>query len=124
MNTVTTTWLPRLVPLLACIATLLGPAASGEDAPDRMLDLTRAVVVIPPTLSGPERKAVTLLVEDVGRRSGVTWQVATDWPGDKTAVVAVGPITAAAAFAGPYAKSLGDATRALKPEGFHIRTEP
>ena len=88
-----------------------------------MLDLTRAVVVIPPTLSGPEKKAVSLLVEDVTRRAGVKWQVTSRWPGEKTAVVAVGPVKAAEAFTGPFAKFLGAASRPLKPEGFHIRTE-
>ena len=119
-------WLPRGIIFLAGMAVLLPSAALSDDAmkvPPGMLDLTRAVVVIPPTLSGPEKKAVSLLVEDVTRRAGVKWQVTSRWPGEKTAVVAVGPVKAAEAFTGPFAKSIGDASRPLKPEGFHIRTE-
>ena len=119
-------WLPRGVLFLAGMAVFLPSVALSDDAmkpPPGMLDLTRAVVVIPPTLSGPEKKAVSLLVEDVTRRAGVKWQVTSRWPGEKAAVVAVGPVKAAEAFTGPFAKSIGDASRPLKPEGFHIRTE-
>jgi hypothetical protein len=65
-------------------------AARGEAAPPgEMLALTRAVVVTPGALSGPEKKAVAMLVEEVDRRSGVRWEVATTLPG-ATSFVAVG----------------------------------
>ena len=38
-----------------------------------MIDLSRAVVVTPASLSRPEQKAVALLVEDVGAEQGFAW---------------------------------------------------
>lgn len=55
-----------------------------------MLDLSHAVVVAPEGLSGPERKAVAMLIEEVERRSGVGWETATAWPENATAIIAVG----------------------------------
>jgi len=58
---------PRLaIPLV--IAAVIAPAAA--------LDLTNATVVSPPGLSAPEAKAVTLLIEEVEKRSGIRWEVA------------------------------------------------
>jgi len=45
-------------------------------APARALDLTRATVVAPASLSGPERKAVAMLVDEVEKRSQERWTVA------------------------------------------------
>jgi len=45
--------------------------------PAAALDLTNAAVVSPPGLSGPEAKAVTLLIEEVDQRSGIRWETAT-----------------------------------------------
>lgn len=41
------------------------------------LDLRDATVLVPSTLSGPERKAVSLLVEEVASRTLIHWPVAT-----------------------------------------------
>jgi len=69
-----------------------------------MLDLSRAVVVTPPALTGPERKAVELLVEDVARRFGIRWKVLLRWPAEPVPVVAVGSSSAAKVFTGPFAE--------------------
>lgn len=59
--------MPRLaIPLL--IAAVIAPAAA--------LDLTNAAVVSPPGLAAPEAKAVTLLIEEVDKRSGIRWETA------------------------------------------------
>jgi hypothetical protein len=42
--------------------------------PAAALDLTNATVVSPPALTGPEAKAITLLVEEVDKRSGIRWE--------------------------------------------------
>ena len=61
--------MPRLaIPLL--IATLIAPAAA--------LDLTNAAIVSPSGLSAPEAKAVTLLIEEVDKRSGIRWEPAPE----------------------------------------------
>src|SRR3954452_14918606 len=125
MNVVSSLVSPRAIILLAFLAAAQLPAVaeSATQPPPGMLDLTRAVVVVPPTLSGPEQKAVNLLVEDVTRRSGVKCRVVKKWPAEKAAVVAVGPVGAAGEFTGPYARSVSDVPGKLKPEGFQVRTE-
>ncbi|MGA2699624.1 MAG: hypothetical protein ABSH35_00815 [Isosphaeraceae bacterium] len=61
------------VALLACFIGLIGPSAARSES--AMLDLSRAVVVTPEALTGPEHKAVEILVEDVARRSGIRWSI-------------------------------------------------
>src|SRR4051794_22744617 len=46
------------------------------------IDLTRATVVAPPGLAGPERQAVRMLVEEVARRSWVEWKTSESLPKD------------------------------------------
>jgi len=66
--------------LLACFIGMPEPSAARSES--AMLDLSRAVVVTPKALTGPERKAVELLVEDVARRSGIRWKVLSRWPAE------------------------------------------
>jgi len=84
------------------------------------LDLTHAVLVTPADLSGPERKAVAMLLDEVERRSRARWVEVHDWPANDEAVVAVGPAPALRSFAGPHADGL--AAPASQPaEGFRLR---
>ena len=55
------------------------------------IDLSRAIVVVPDGLSGPENKAVRLLVEEVRKRSRIGWDVMIRWPSGAVPVIAVGP---------------------------------
>ena len=86
-----------------------------------LIDLTRALVVCPPGLSGPELKAVTMLVEEVEKRTGLHWPCAHAWPTGPTPVIAIGPATALASFAGPYADELATEGSSTAPEGYRIR---
>src|SRR5206468_10389671 len=52
-------------------------------------DLTRATVVAPPNLTGPERKAIALLVDAVRERTRITWPVASADPGPGKPVVRI-----------------------------------
>ena len=54
------------------------------------IDLTRAIVICPPNLSRPEDKVVGMLVEEVEKRTGIHWQVTTEWPLTETPVLIVG----------------------------------
>jgi hypothetical protein len=63
---------------------LLGPAPAAD------LDLTRATVVTPAGQSGPEAKAVRMLVEEVEARSMVSWDRSEKWPAGGNPVVVVG----------------------------------
>jgi hypothetical protein len=58
---------PKLaIPLI--LAALAAPAAA--------LDLTNATIVTPPELSAQEAKAITMLIEEVDKRSGIRWEIA------------------------------------------------
>jgi hypothetical protein len=70
-------------------------------------DLTHTSVVAPPSLTGPERKAVALLVDSVRERTRITWTVAAANPGAGKAVVTV---------------QQAPAGTALPAEGYRLRT--
>src|SRR5436853_155851 len=97
---------------------ILGVKLSAADA----LDLKDAVVVAPDTLSGPEKKAVAMLVEEVEKRTHIHWQEESAWPAKSSSVqpvIGVGPKAQLEAFAGPYASEL-QSTGATNAEGFHL----
>jgi hypothetical protein len=58
-------------------------------APASASDLTHATVVAQGDLSGPERKAVSLLIDSVRERTRITWTLAAANPGAGKAVVTV-----------------------------------
>ena len=91
-------------------------------APAKALDLTHAVVVSPPGLSGPERKAVAMLIEEVQKRTQIRWEQRADWPSGEAAVIAVGPASALPRLAGAYAAEVPPDGGLKLPEAFRIRT--
>ena len=106
-----------LVCLLIIVSVVLAPASAGAFA-----DLTRAVVVSPASLSGPEKKAVVMLREEVEKRTQILWQTAQGWPADDVPVIAVGPASSLNAFAGKWASRLAaDRGVAGAEEGYRIR---
>src|SRR5262245_49484115 len=84
--------------LVTHLATPLAPVACGNRAGAADLDMTRATVVTPPSLAGPERQAVRMLVEEVARRSWVEWKTATSLPSDGRPAIVVGPADAVRKF--------------------------
>src|SRR6266550_9194974 len=99
--------------LLCCV--LLAPLAHSA-----ALDLSKAVVVSPENLSGPEKKAVTLLVEEVDKRTQIRWERASSWPSSPTPVIAVGPASALNSFAGEFAAELANDRGFHGDEGYRI----
>ena len=87
------------------------------------LDLSKAVVCSPQTLSGPEKKAVTMLIEEVEKRTQIHWERASAWPSGSAAVVAVGVESALNSFAGEYARELFEDKKVEGPEGYRIRVK-
>jgi len=85
-----------------------------------LVDLTRAAVVFPPGLSGPEAKAIVMLVEEVEKRTRVRWGTHTTWPSEPGPVIAVGAVSAVGAFAGKYADELSADGGANPAEGYRI----
>src|SRR5258706_115304 len=85
------------------------------------LDLTQAVLVTPPNLPASEKKAVTVLLEEVEKRSQIRWASVTEWPATpaKTAIV----LGSAGVLKG-WAPNVGDQLThdaAARAEGYHIR---
>jgi len=83
-----------LVLLVSAIAAAPPPAA-GED----LLDFTSARVVFPGDSSGPEKKAVEMLLDEVEKRTGTRWRSGGAWPGDDGPVLALGRASTLAVFA-------------------------
>ena len=54
------------------------------------IDLTRAVVLTPAKKTGPEAKAVQMLVEEVEKRSRVRWDHVNELPSEFSPVILVG----------------------------------
>src|SRR3989442_6978715 len=63
-------------------------AMSGSSVYD--VDLTQAVVVTPTLLSGPEKQAVRMLVEEVEKRTAIRWKVANNFPVGTIPVIVIG----------------------------------
>src|SRR2546427_5338212 len=76
--------------------------------PSAALDLSKAVVVSPENVSGPEKKAVTLLVEDVDKPTHIRWERASSWHASSTPAIEVGPASALNSFAGEFAEELSN----------------
>jgi hypothetical protein len=111
--------LSRVAAVMVCALCAL----SGGLAHLNALDLKQAVVVYPPDLSGPEKKAVTMLIEEVGKRTHVSWPATTSWPSSNAPVVLVGKKSALDQFAGPYTKELRSVRRAGGAEGFQLSVQ-
>src|SRR5262249_47906922 len=93
----------------------VGPVTAGE------VDLGKAVVVSPGNLSKQEKKAVTLLLEEVQKRTLIRWEIASTWPTESVPVIAVGHATRVTEFAGPYATQLASQRSTPGAEGYQIQ---
>ena len=70
------------------VASAMGPSgAQAMSQSSNELELSQAVLVTPADLSGPERKAVAMLLDEVEHRSRLRWVEAHEWP-------ASGPVVA------------------------------
>jgi hypothetical protein len=72
-------------------------------------NLTQAVVVTPARLSPVEQKAVTVLVEEVEKRTAIRWPVATQWPAAGSVAVVVTPARSLGEFRGAVSERAGAA---------------
>ncbi len=104
------------------LATLHGPSRADDKSPATEIDLTHAVVLTPPDISGPQRKAVDLLLDEVEHRSRLRWTEAHAWPGDDRPVIAVDLVSHLKSLAGPHAASWREKPAPLAPEGFTLRS--
>jgi hypothetical protein len=98
--------------------TLSFPA--GARAADSVLNLTQAVVVAPADLSGPENKAVAMLVEEVEKRTQIRWSRQAIWPSPPRPVIVVGSVTTLAPFVGNTPAGLAPDKAQRGREGYRI----
>jgi hypothetical protein len=90
----------------AALALALPPPvkqAPKQRAVEPLIDLSQAVVLAVPGLSGPEMKAHQMLVEEVNKRSHAQWERQDQWPTGNTPVILIGqgdPVRAIAARQG------------------------
>lgn len=96
-----------------------GGADVGEPPGTEMVELNHTTVVIPSQLSDRERKAVSMLVEEVSRRTRLHWAVTSTWPATPGPVVVVTPSRATAKFSGKAGVDRGPAPPA-RPEGYRV----
>jgi hypothetical protein len=95
-----------------------GAVASGSEA---TLDLSQAVIVQPPTLSRREQKAVSVLAEEVERRTGIQWQALNSWPGSASTSIIIGQAAALKGLKPDLFESLFAGQPAVAAEGFVLR---
>jgi hypothetical protein len=92
---------------------LVSPASSAN------LDFTNSVIVTPPELERLEHKAITVLREEIQKRTGIQLNTLTEWPKNQRSVIAVGQTGQMKILAGPYSDILEDG-QALGKEGFRL----
>ena len=92
---------------------LVSPASSAN------LDFTNSVIVTPPKLERLELKAITVLREEIQKRTGIQLSTLTQWPKNQQSVIAVGQTGQIKILAGPYSDILEDG-QALGKEGFRL----
>src|SRR6266481_1853234 len=101
--------------------TLWGSFASALNAAE--LDLHKALIVSPGSLSKQEKKALALLVDEVQRRTLIRWEISSTWPAEGIGVIAVGQASSLPQLAGPYAKQLANRKAPAGAEGYQIQIE-
>lgn len=121
--------LPRLVLGIALCLALSGAVVEKRSAgaSDQRLDLANSIVVTPGGRSGPEARAVEVLVEEVEKRTRLHWPVVhSRAEGDpaRTAIYIVGKDDAEK-LGLEREQAIADGERAVidRPEGFRIRVD-
>ena len=90
----------------ACVLLFVAPVSADEP----MLDLTKAVIHVPVKLTGPDDKAVLMLIEEVERRTQLRWpRVTGKTAPDDFPLIVIEKLVQ---------------TDASKPEGYQIKTVP
>lgn len=104
----------RVFPLL--ITALLAASAAANER----LDLSAAVIVTASDPSGPEHKAVQMLVEEVEKRTRLRLPVLRSWPASNAAVIAVLQRSALTQISGDHAATLLAERKVIGPEGYRL----
>jgi hypothetical protein len=105
-----------------CCAALVFPV--GARAAEEVVDLRQAVLVAPADLSGPEKKAVEMLLDEVDKRVQVRWERREALPTDATPAVVVGPLAALKKLPGLDLTGPADSPEKPPREGYRITVRP
>ncbi len=117
--------MPNLILTLMAVPVILTAclAAVAEPSPG-LLDLRAATVVVPPNLTGPENRAVAMLIEEVEKRTQIRWPVHVGAFAGSGPVIVVGPVSALSALEPAEVKALQRSDAAKKREGYQLRSLP
>ncbi|HOF40162.1 MAG TPA: hypothetical protein PLD73_08815 [Candidatus Hydrogenedentes bacterium] len=115
------TWTGMLLAaMLTGLPTLQGHAA---ETPGR-LDLSGAVIVVRPgERPSAEHMASTVLIEEVGKRTGLQWTETASWPEDTAPVIAITVAGATPELTRMAPVRSGEGLPEQKPEGFRLYVE-
>jgi len=83
------------------------------------VDFSKAIIVAPRKTGRLERKAITVLQEEVKKRTGITLRTSNTWPKKSLPVIVVGQYAKIKKIAGPYA-DLFTAENMPGAEGFRL----
>ncbi|MBC7369332.1 MAG: hypothetical protein H7343_21400 [Undibacterium sp.] len=97
-------------------------AARNLGLPALAYDLTRATVVAPTAATGPEKKAVAMLIEDTESRTLVRWPLAAALPAPGQPVIVVGRFAEVRALLGARASEAALDESKVGAEGYQLST--
>jgi hypothetical protein len=86
----------------------------------RAIELNNAILLSAPNLTGPEKKALQMLIEEVEKRTTIRWQQTTNWPTTDVPVIAAGLSPGVRNFAGAHARELESLAEFSKAEGYRL----
>ena len=91
----------------------------GLSAADASLEFTNSIIVVPSKLERLEQKAITVLREEIQKRTGIQLNTLTEWPENRRPVIAVGQAEQMKILTGPYSGILENG-QGLGKEGFRL----
>jgi hypothetical protein len=101
------------ISLLILISPLNLPASNTN------LDFSNSIIVTPRKLDKLERKAITVLQEEIQKRTGIRLNTATKWPKNQQPVIAIGQEEQMKDFASSYSDIFAKG-QTLNKEGFRL----
>jgi hypothetical protein len=107
-----------LLAVFFAVALSAGPASAAES----VVDLTQAVIVTAPGLTGPEKKAVAMLADEAEKRVQFRWKQSENWPADPVPVIAIGQVAALQNLSNTGGAKLAGSDAKPRPEGYQIET--
>src|SRR5262245_5900916 len=104
---------PGLIILILTVFVMFGRPEMGKVAGSQQpaIDLTQAVIVTPQNFSGPENKAVEMLIEEVEKRTQLRWTCVKQLPNEGTPSISI-----------DRAPIKGESKSPLVREGYQIKT--